>query len=68
MYINKITRNLKKNFVFIIRRPDGTEYENVVSANNETEAKERLKNTLEIFRSQDEIVRLHETRLRTRKW
>jgi ABC-type metal ion transport system substrate-binding protein len=62
MYINKITGNMKKNFVFILRRPDGTEYENVVSANGEDEAKQRLKNILEIFRSQDEIVGLKETR------
>jgi ABC-type metal ion transport system substrate-binding protein len=62
MYINKITGNMKKNFIFILRRPDGTEYENVVSANSEDEAKQRLKNILEIFRSQDEIVGLKETR------
>lgn len=53
---------MKKNFVFILRRPDGTEYENVVSADSEDEAKQRLKNILEIFRSLDEIVRLKETR------
>ena len=58
MYINKITGNMKKNFVFIIRRPDGTEYENVVSDHNEAEAKQRLKNLLEIFHSQDEIVKI----------
>lgn len=62
MYINKITGNMKKNFIFILRRPDETEYENVVSANSEDEAKQRLKNILEIFRSQDEIVGLKETR------
>lgn len=53
---------MKKHFIFIIRKPDGSVYENVVSANNEHEAKERLKNILEIFHSQDEIVRLKETR------
>jgi ABC-type metal ion transport system substrate-binding protein len=58
MFIKKIEKNVKKNFVFIIRKPDGSEYENVVSANNEDDAKRRLKNILEIFHSQDAIVRL----------
>ena len=53
---------MKKNFVYIIRKSDGSEYENVVSAKNEDEAKQRLKNILEIFHSQDRIVRLKETK------
>ena len=62
MFMNKITGTMKKNYVYIIRRQDGTEYENVVSAKSEAEAKQRLKNVLEIFRSQDEIVRMKEIR------
>jgi hypothetical protein len=62
MIINKLKGNMKKNFVFIIRKLDGSEYENVVSAGNEDEAIQRLKNILEIFRLQDEIVRLKETK------
>jgi hypothetical protein len=62
MIINKLKGNMKRNFVFIIRKSDGSEYENVVSAGNEDEAIQRLKNILEIFRLQDEIVRLKETK------
>lgn len=62
MLIKKMTGNRKRNFVFSIRKPDGTEYENVVSASNEDEAKQRLMNLLEIFHSRDEIAGLKETR------
>lgn len=62
MIINKPKGNMKKNFVFIIRKADGSEYENVVSAGNEDEAEQRLKNILEIFHLQDEVVRLKETK------
>ena len=53
---------MKMNFVFIIRKLDGNEYKNVVSAHNEAEAKQRLTNILEIFHSQDKIVGLKEAR------
>lgn len=62
MFIRKVMGTMKENFVFIIRKPDGSEYENVVSANSEAEAKQRLKNILEVFQSQDEIVGLKEIR------
>jgi hypothetical protein len=58
MFIRKIENNMRKTFVFILRRPDGSEYEVNTSAINETEAKRRIENLLEISYSLDEFVGL----------
>ncbi len=49
---------MKKNYVLILRKLDGGEYKQVISANNEAEAERRLKNVLEMFDLRDEIVSL----------
>jgi len=58
MLIKKIEDNERQTFVFVLRRPDGSEYEVNISANNEAEAEWRLKNLLEISYSLDEFVGL----------
>jgi hypothetical protein len=58
MFIRKIEDNKRETFVFVIRRPDGSEYEVSVSANSETDAERRLENILEISYSSDEFVGL----------
>jgi hypothetical protein len=58
MLIRKIVENERQTFVFVLRRPDGSEYEVNISANNEAEAERRLKNLLEISYSLDEFVGL----------
>jgi hypothetical protein len=52
---------MKKKFVFVLRETDGSEYEKVVSANNEVEAERKLKDVLEIFNSRDKIIRLKQS-------
>ncbi len=47
-------------FIFVIRKPDGQEYEVAVAARKETDALRRLKNLLETLASKDEIVSLKE--------
>jgi hypothetical protein len=47
-------------FTFVIRKPDGQEYEIVVSAGKKTDAVRRLKNLLETLASKDKIVTLKE--------
>ncbi len=51
---------MKKEFIFILVKPDGSEYEQAVSADNEVEAERRLKNLLDIAGSEDKIVRLQQ--------
>jgi hypothetical protein len=51
---------MKKKFVFVLRKPDGIEYEKVISAENVVDAEQRLKDALEIFDSRDEVVRLEQ--------
>jgi len=51
---------MKNTFVFVLRKPDGSEYEKVISANNVVDAEQRLKDALEIFDSRDEVVRLEQ--------
>jgi len=58
MLIKKIEDNERQTFVFVLRRPDGSEYEVNISANNAAEAEWRLKNLLEISYSLDEFVGL----------
>jgi hypothetical protein len=58
MLIRKIGNNERQTFVFVLRRPDGSEYEVNISANNAAEAEWRLKNLLEISYSLDEFVGL----------
>ncbi len=58
MFIKKIENSLRKTFVFILRRPDESEYEVNITANSEAEAEWRLKNLLEISYSLDEFVEL----------
>jgi hypothetical protein len=45
-------------FTFVIRKPDGQEYEVVVAARKETDALRRLKNLFETLASKDKIVSL----------
>jgi hypothetical protein len=60
VFIKKIGKNMRNKFVFVLRKPDGSEYEKAVFADSEVEAKLRLKNVLDIFNSQDEVVQLNQ--------
>ena len=57
-FIKKIEKVTKKKFVFVLRKPDGSEYEKAVFAITEAKAEQRLKNVLDIFESKDEVVKL----------
>jgi hypothetical protein len=46
---------MKKEFIFILIKPDGSEYEQAVSADNAADAERRLKNLLDIIGSADKI-------------
>lgn len=58
MFIRKVEDNMRKKFVFGLRRPDGSEYEINVTAINEVEAKRRLENFMGISCLLDEFVGL----------
>lgn len=47
-----------KDFIYILRRKDGTEYNITVSARNATDALRRLKNLLSTTSSKEKIVSL----------
>ena len=47
-----------KEFIFVIRTPDGREYEMAVPAGKETDAERLLKNLLDALDSRDRIVSL----------
>lgn len=52
---------MKKEFIFVLRKPDGSEYEQAVSADDEADAERRLKNILDVFDSRDKVVGLKES-------
>lgn len=52
---------MNKEFIFVLRKPDGSEYEQAVSANNEADAERRLKNILDVLDSRDKVVSLKES-------
>ena len=58
MLIRRIEEKRKSKFPFVLRRPDGSVYESVISGVDEVAAEQRLKKILQIFNSRDEIVRL----------
>lgn len=58
MFIKKIEKDAIKKFIFILRRPDGSEYEKIVFASNKTEAEQQLYNIAYITKSRDEIAGL----------
>ena len=47
-----------KEFIFVIRTPEGQEYEMAVPARKETDAERLLKNLLDAIESTDRIVSL----------
>jgi hypothetical protein len=51
----------RKEFIFVMRRPDGQEYDMAVSALRESDARRRLKNLLFTTVSSDKIVSLKES-------
>jgi hypothetical protein len=47
-----------REFIFVIRTPEGREYEMAVPARKESDAERRLKNLLDALASRDRIVGL----------
>jgi hypothetical protein len=58
MFIRKIEDNMRKKFIFVLRKLDGSEYEIDISANSEAEAERRLEDFLEISYSPDALIGL----------
>jgi hypothetical protein len=58
MFIRRISDNMRKQFTFVLRRLDGSEYEIDIPANSEAEAERRLEDFLEISYSPDALVGL----------
>jgi hypothetical protein len=52
---------MRQEFIFILTRPDGSQYEQPVSAENEADALRRLKNVLDVLESRDKIDRLKQS-------
>jgi hypothetical protein len=48
----------RKEFIYVMRRPDGQEYDMAVSALRESDALQRLTNLLDTITSSDRIVSL----------
>lgn len=52
--------SLRREFIFIMRKPDGTEYEQRVTASSEADAERRLKNVMDVLNSPDRVVSMVE--------
>lgn len=48
--------NVRKEFIFVLRKPDGSEYELPVTARTVEEAERRLKNALDALDSRDKVI------------
>lgn len=51
---------MRREFIFVLRRPDGTEYEQRVTASNEADAERRLKNAMDVLNSSDRVISMME--------
>lgn len=52
---------MRKEFIFILRRTDGTEYEQRVTAGSEADAERRLKNAMDVLNSTDRVISMLES-------